>query len=65
MKKLHLDAAALRVESFASTSVPPLRGTVRAAETWWESCHPDCPQTDWISCPATCGGTTCRPVDCP
>lgn len=65
MKKLHLDAADLRVESFASASTPPLRGTARAAETWLQSCAPECPRTDWDSCPATCGGATCSPIDCP
>lgn len=65
MKKLRLDVAALRVESFASASAPMRRGTVHGAGTWQESCYPDCPRTDWISCPATCGGTTCSPAECP
>ncbi|HEX8906911.1 MAG TPA: hypothetical protein VF771_18820 [Longimicrobiaceae bacterium] len=60
MKKLRLDAEALRVESFASAFTPPLRATIHAhaaADESWES-------TDYGSCCGTCADLTCAP-NCP
>lgn len=60
MKKINLDLANLRVESFETTaSAADLRGTIRAASITDEDC-----ETQYLSYCPSCGDTQCLDATC-
>ena len=66
MKKLMLDLADLRVESFAVADHAVRRGTVEGAAAWLETgtAMPDCDESGAGSCGNTfCGADTCDTCD--